>query len=414
MTESLLYDWNQASPTVAEFSAPTCVELNDETLRDGLQSPSVRQPAIEEKEAFLRLLPEVGVHAANLGYPGSSDAAYQDVVRLARLIGRERLPIAPNCAGRTHLEDLTPILRASQEAGVAIEAALFIGSSAIRQWVENWDRPKLLRTIENAVGTAHREGLSVMFVTEDTTRAQPEDLRAMYIAAAEAGATRFCVADTVGYATPVGAQRVVKFVARSLTEAGFDPILDWHGHRDRGLDVINALAALAAGASRVHGCALGIGERVGNTPMDTVLVNLVLLGWIQQDLTKLSDYCRLAAQMTEITVPRNYPVVGEDAFSTSTGVHAAAVAKAFAKGQTWLADTVYSAVPASLVGRYQDILVGPMSGRSNAEYWLSHHGLEPTPERVGALMKAAKTTRQVLSTQQIEGVLQALETPRGA
>ncbi len=414
MTESLLYDWNQVAPSVAEFATPNGVELNDETLRDGLQSPSVRQPTAEEKEVFLRLLPHVGIQAANIGYPGASDTAYHDVVRLAQVIAREHLPIAANCAGRTHLADLNPILQASQEAGLPIEAALFIGSSAIRQWVEDWNRPRLLHTIETAITTAHKEGLSVMFVTEDTTRARPEDLQAMYVAAANAGATRFCVADTVGHATPVGAQRVVKFVAQSLTEQGFEPVIDWHGHRDRGLDVINALAALAAGASRVHCCALGIGERVGNTPMDTMLVNLVLMGWIHQDLAKLPEYCRVAADMTEAEVPRNYPVVGVDAFSTSTGVHAAAVAKAYAKGETWLADTVYSAVPASLVGRNQEILVGPMSGRSNAEYWLRHHGIEPTSARVEALMRAAKTTRQVLTTPQIEQLLQSLEPSRGA
>ncbi|MDA8192771.1 MAG: hypothetical protein M0Z53_02060 [Thermaerobacter sp.] len=414
MSDSLLYDWNQVGPATAELSRPERVELNDETLRDGLQSPSVRQPSIDEKEQFLRLMPRLGIGAADLGYPGASDSAYADVVRLARLIQQERLPLAANCAGRTHIADLTPIMRASQEAGVAIEAALFLGSSAIRQSIEGWNLAKLLHTIEQAIGTAHREGLAVMFVTEDTTRARPDDLKAMYLAAAEAGATRFCVADTVGHATPVGAQRVVRFVADVLREGGFRPVLDWHGHRDRGLDVINSLAALAAGASRVHGCALGMGERVGNTPMDTMLVNLVLLGWIDQDLTALPEYCRLASSVTGVQIPRNYPVTGEDAFSTSTGVHAAAVSKAYAKGETGLADIVYSSVPASLVGRRQEILIGPMSGRSNVEYWLRQHGVDPTPKRVEAVMNAAKTTRQVLSPEQIVRVLASLETPLGA
>ncbi len=414
MSESLLYDWNQVAPLTADFAAPDKLELNDETLRDGLQSPSVRQPSPDEKIEFLRLLPGLGIHAANIGYPGASESAYQDVVRLARIIRHERLDIEPNCAGRTHLADLQPILKASQEAGIRIEAALFLGSSAIRQWVEGWDRPKLLRTIQDSVGTAYKEGLGVMFVTEDTTRARPEDLEAMYLAAAEAGATRFCVADTVGHATPVGAQRVVGFVKNCLQQRGFDPVIDWHGHRDRGLDVINALAALSAGAIRVHGCALGIGERVGNAPMDTILVNLVLLGWMRQDLTQLPAYCHLASAMTQVDIPRNYPVMGEDAFSTSTGVHAAAVVKAYSKGEAWLADQVYSAVPAALVGRQQEILVGPMSGRSNAEFWLKNHGLDATPARVDAVMKAAKTTRQVLSADQIHQVLGQLETPRGA
>ncbi len=414
MSESLLYDWNQVEPLTVDFSAPNELELNDETLRDGLQSPSVRQPSSDERAEFLRLLPQLGIHAANIGYPGASEKAYEDVVRLAQVILHEHLNIEPNCAGRTHLADLNPILKASQEAGIRIEAALFLGSSAIRQWVEGWDRSQLVRTIRDSVSTAHKEGLRVMFVTEDTTRARPEDLEAMYLAAADAGATRFCVADTVGHATPIGTQRVVGFVKSCLDQRGFDPIIDWHGHRDRGLDVINALAALSAGARRVHGCALGIGERVGNAPMDTILVNLVLLGWMQQDLTKLPVYCQLTSAMTQVEIPRNYPVMGEDAFCTSTGVHAAAIAKAYAKGETWLADQVYSSVPASLVGRHQEISVGPMSGRSNAEFWLKDHGFDATPARIDAVMKAAKTTRQILSTEQIQHILGQLETPKGA
>ncbi len=414
MGEPLIYDWNQVGGANAEFSRPRWIELNDETLRDGLQSPSVRQPSIEEKENFLRLLPTLGIGAANLGYPGASAAAFADVVRMAQLIDREHLSIRPNCAGRTHQADIEPILRASQASGVPIDAALFVGSSAIRQWVEDWDQASLLHVIDTAIKTASEEGLSVMFVTEDTTRARPEDVEAMYVAAATAGATRFCVSDTVGHATPVGTQRIIQFVIQSLVKHGFDAVVDWHGHRDRGLDVVNALAALAAGASRVHGCALGIGERVGNTPMDTTLVNLVLLGWMDQDLTTLPEYCRLAAAMTGTAVPPNYPVVGADAFSTSTGVHAAAVAKAFAKGNPGLADAVYSAVPAGLVGRRQEILVGPMSGRSNVEYWLSHHGLESNPERVQAILDVAKTTRQVLTEHQIQQVLESLAVPPGA
>lgn len=407
MTDALLYDWNEVDPATADFVRPTRVELNDETLRDGLQSPSVRQPAIEQKEEFIRLAARLGIHAADLGYPGASAAAYRDVVRLARVIVEEHLQIAPNCAGRTHWADLKPILEASQEAGVPIEAALFVGSSSIRQWIEGWDHHELLRNITNVIEAARREGVSVMFVTEDTTRARPENIRDMYLAAAEAGASRFCVSDTVGHCTPVGAQRVVRFVVETLRSRGFDPIIDWHGHRDRGLDVANALAALAAGATRVHGCALGIGERVGNMPMDLLLVNLVLLGWADHDLGALPDYCRLAAAMTGQEIPRSYPVVGDDAFRTSTGVHAAAVAKALAKGDTRLADIVYSAVPASLVGRRQEILVGPMSGRSNVEYWLRTHGVEATEDRIQAVLAAAKAGDHILSDEEIQRILGA-------
>ena len=394
----LIYDWNGQLPCSFSLDVPAAIELNDETLRDGLQCPSVRQPSLVQKQAFLRTLPQIGVDAADIGYAGASELSFEHVVGLARTIADERLPIRPNCAGRTHVKDIDAIAEAQQRAGVRIDAALFIGSSPIRQWVEGWDVPRLVQTIEDAISYAARAGLEVMFVTEDSTRARQKDIATMYLAAAGAGATRFCISDTVGQATPGGVQQIVPFLAGELAAHGFGgALIDWHGHRDRGLDVVNALAALSAGARRIHGCALGIGERVGNTALDLVLVNIALLGWKDLDLLGLPSYCQVASEMTGVPIPRNYPVVGQDAFATSTGVHAAAVAKAYEKGDAWLADRVYSAVPASLVGRSQEISIGPMSGKSNVVYWLRTHGFDPTSERTTAILEAAKCSSHVLS-----------------
>src|SRR5215472_8862472 len=203
-SDSLIYDWNRVPPFTCQFDPPELIELNDETLRDGLQGPSVLQPTLEQKLAFLRLLPQLGISSADIGYAGASKAALEDVVVLAKTIIDERLPVKPNCAARTHEADITPILEAQQRSGQAIEAALFIGSSPIRQLVEGWDVSFLLKTIENAVSYARSRGLSVMFVTEDTTRARPEHIASMYLTASEAGASRLCISDTVGYATPSG------------------------------------------------------------------------------------------------------------------------------------------------------------------------------------------------------------------
>jgi len=404
--DSLIYDWNQVPPFTCQFDPPELIELNDETLRDGLQSPSVLQPTLEQKLTFLRLLPQLGIGSADIGYAGASKAALEDVVVLAKTILEERLPIKPNCAARTHEADIAPVLEAQQRSGQAIQAALFIGSSPIRQLVEGWDESFLLKTIEKAVSYARRSGLSVMFVTEDTTRARPEHVAAMYLTAARTGASRLCLADTVGHATPTGVQRLVEFLREQLQSAGFGHLmLDWHGHRDRGLDVVNSMAALSAGANQVHGCALGIGERVGNTAMDTLLVNLVLQGWMDQDLSALDEYCRLASEMTGMPISRNYPIMGEDAFTTSTGVHAAAILKAQARGDAWLEDRVYSSVPASLVGRRQVITVGPMSGQANVVAWLKDHEMEPTPSSIALILQAAKQTSHVLSDDEIISLL---------
>jgi len=400
-TESeLIYDWNRVGEGDIR-PARGRVELDDETLRDGLQSPSVRNPPIEDKLQILHLIAALGIESANIGLPGAGPHVVRDVERLAREIVEQRLKIAPNCAARTMIADVQPIAEISQRTGLAIEAACFIGSSPIRQYAEGWTLDRMLRLSREAVEFAVKEGLPVMFVTEDTTRAAPEDLRQLYTTAIEAGARRVCVADTVGHATPNGARHVIKFIREVVDATGEDVKVDWHGHKDRGLSVINALAAAEAGADRLHGTAVGIGERVGNCPIDILLVNMQLLGWIDRDLSRLQEYCRLVADTTGVPLPDNYPVVGKDAFRTGTGVHASAIIKARARGEDWLADRVYSSIPASLIGSRQLIEVGPMSGESNVVYWLKERGIEPAEALVKAIFQKAKSSSSTLEEAEI-------------
>ncbi len=304
----------------------------------------------------------------------------EDVERLARAIADRRLRIKANCAARTKVEDIQPIADIQQRTGVPVECCTFIGSSPIRQFTEGWTLDYLERITEEALAFAAREGLSVMYVTEDTTRADPESLRRLFTTAIRAGASRLCIADTVGHSTPNGARALVTYVKSLITELGVDVGIDWHGHRDRGFGVASSIAALEAGATRLHGAALGIGERCGNTPLDLLLVNLVMMGYRDHDLTTLPAYCEAVSKATDVPIPANYPVVGADAFRTATGVHAAAVVKAFRKGDRTLMDAVYAAVPASLVGRQQEIEVGPMSGKSNVVFWLESRGLPATDD----------------------------------
>jgi 2-isopropylmalate synthase len=407
----LIFDWNRAGGAV--FPARGKVELDDETLRDGLQSPSVKSPAIEAKLKIIHLMEALSIDSADIGLPGAGPHVVRTVTRLAREIVDSRMKLKPNCAARTVAADILPIIEVSQKVGIPIEVACFIGSSPIRQYAEDWDLSRMLRLTEEAVSLAVREGLPVMYVTEDTTRAQPEHIRQLYTTAIRAGARRVCVCDTVGHATPNGVQNVIRFVVRLVTEINPEVKVDWHGHQDRGLGVTNAIWALEAGAHRVHGCALGIGERVGNTPMDQLLVNLQLLGWVDKDLTRLNEYCATVSQATGVPIPDNYPVVGRDAFRTGTGVHAAAIIKARKKGDDWLADRVYSGVPAEMVGRKQVIEIGPMSGLSNVQCWLQDHGIEARPELVNAVFARAKESDKVLSDEEILGVVSTF-TPAAA
>ena len=401
----LIYDWNRAGGAV--FPARGRVELDDETLRDGLQSPSVKSPSIDRKLRILHLMNELGIDSADIGLPGAGPHVVQAVTRLAREIVDCRMKLTPNCAARTVAADILPIIEISQRVGIPIEVACFIGSSPIRQYAEDWDLDRMLRLSEDAVSLAVKEGLPVMYVTEDTTRAHPEHIRRMYTAAIRAGARRVCVCDTVGHATPDGVRNLIRFVVDLVGGLDKDVKVDWHGHQDRGLGITNALWALEAGAHRVHACALGIGERVGNTPMDQLLVNLQLLGWIDRDLTRLNEYCELVSEATGVAIPDNYPAVGRDAFRTGTGVHAAAIMKARKKGDDWLADRVYSGVPAAMVGRTQIIEVGPMSGLSNVQCWLENHGLEPRTDLVEAVFQRAKESDRILTDEEILAVVQS-------
>ena len=400
-SEELIYDWNglDAAP------APRRVELNDETLRDGMQSPSITDPPLDVKIQALHYMAELGVPHANIGMPCTSPKIKEATAELAKTIAREKLPIRPNCAARTVPSDVQAIVDVSQAAGIPVEAAVFIGSSPIRKLAEGWDLDRMLKSTEEAITFAVKHGLSVMYVTEDTTRAQPEVLKKLYQTAIDCGATRLCIADTVGHITPHGARAIVKFFREEIVRDRDDLRIDWHGHNDRGLAVANALAALEAGADCVHGTILGIGERVGNTSLDQMLVNLVLLGWLDQDLSELAKYCELIHKHCDAPLPFNYPVVGRDAFRTSTGVHAAAIIKAKQKGDDFLANRVYSGVPAELVGREQEIEIGPMSGKWNVIYWLERRGEEPRPELVDRILEHAKNADRVLEEQEIHELI---------
>jgi 2-isopropylmalate synthase len=408
-TSELIYDWNAIHH--ASLKPAGHVLLNDETLRDGLQSPSVRDPSIQDKIEILHLMESLGINMLDLGLPGAGPRAVEHVQALAREIAVHNLKIKPNCAARTHENDIRPIAEIVQRTGLKIEAATFLGSSPIRRFTEGWTDDFLLRTTEHAVQFAVAHGLDVMYVTEDTTRCDPETVKRLYSTAINCGARAVVICDTAGHATPMGAFALVHFVIQEVVKPSGEKIrVDWHGHCDRGLATANSMAALVAGADCVHACAIGLGERVGNTQMDQMLVNLKLMGvlpWAEQDLTRLKDYCAAVSRATGVPIPANYPVIGEDAFRTATGVHAAALIKALHKNDVELANTVYSGVPSHVFGLQQVIDIGPMSGKSNVLYWLERRGIQATEEVVERIFHRAKTSDHTLSEAEILQCLQA-------
>ena len=410
--DKLIYDWNIINWELNrdESKHPHSVWFDDETLRDGLQSPSARNPTIKQKIELLTYMEKLGIQKVDLGLPGAGPFHIEHIDAMLNHIVENNYQIRPGAAVRTVVSDIEPLVDLQAKFEIPIQASAFLGTSPIRQYAEGWTMEKLLSTMEKAVGFAIDNDVPVMFVTEDTTRSRPEDVKQIYTRALELGADRLCVCDTCGHVTPNGTKQLLSFIQDEvIPDAGFkrrDIEINWHGHQDRGLGVANNLAAVEAGADVIHGTALGVGERAGNAPLDQTLVNLSLMGIIDNDLTHVNEYMNKAHEYVEVALPRNYPVFGEDAFETGTGVHASAVIKAMKKGDDWLADRVYSGVPAQDFGLQQIIRIGHMSGRSNIIWWLEKNGFEPTDELVAHLFEVAKSKRKLMSDNEVTSAIE--------
>ncbi len=405
-TQDLIYDWNSVEK-VAPLSPKRRIQFLDETLRDGIQSPSVVDPSIDDKLRLVDLANDLGIDTMDIGLPGAGRRAIEDCTIIAQHMKSHGLKIKPSCAARTHVNDVQAIIEISQKVGIEIEVLCFIGSSPIRQYAEDWDLARMLDLSASAIDLARKHNLPVAYVTEDTTRSRPEILTKMFTTAIEHGAQRLILCDTVGHATPDGIKNLIRFTRNMLDGMGRSDVgIDWHGHNDRGLGVVNSIFAIEYGADRIHGTAMGIGERVGNAALDQILLNLKLLGELpDHDLTKLVLWCKTASQATGVPIHPQYPLVGSDAFRTATGVHAAAIIKAEKKGDAWLADRIYSGVPAGTFGKEQEIEIGHYSGESNVIYWLKKRGYEPTKELVAAVFDAAKRGNRVLTDHEVVDVI---------
>ncbi|MEC8353278.1 MAG: LeuA family protein [Candidatus Thermoplasmatota archaeon] len=407
-SSKLIYDWNVIDYEINRNPAnhPHGVWFDDETLRDGLQSPSARNPTINEKTELLSYMERLGIQKVDLGLPGAGPFHREHINAMLSHIIENDYQIRPGAAVRTLMQDIEPLVEMQQQHGIQIQASAFLGTSPIRQYTEGWTMEKLISTMEKAVSYAVENDVPVMFVTEDTTRSNPEDVKAIYQRAMELGVRRLCVCDTCGHVTPNGVKKLLNFIDEEVIKDGgyhrSEIEVNWHGHQDRGLGVANNIAAVEAGADVVHGTALGVGERAGNAPLDQTLVNLKLMGVIDNDLTLLDEYMRVANKYIEVPLPRNYPVFGEDAFETGTGVHASAVIKAMRKGDDWLADRVYSGVPAGDFGLKQVIRIGHMAGRSNIIWWLEQNGYETSDELVSHLFDVAKSQRRNMLDSEVE------------
>jgi 2-isopropylmalate synthase len=313
-----MHDWNESALEHAGLAGAKAglgriargVKVVDETLRDGLQNATGLQPPIERKIDLLHAMERIGVDVVSVGLPAAGLRMAEDGYLLCREIVRAKLPLVPTAAARTVASDVHAIARVAERAGLPIEVYAFIGSSPIRHDVEGWSQEFLVQAITTSTRAAVAAGLPFCLVTEDTTRARPDMLAVLFRAAVDAGASRLCLCDTTGHVTADGVAALIAFVRAELESMGANHVgLDWHGHNDRGLALSNALWAAAAGVQRVHGTGLGVGERVGNTPLELLIDNLALLGARPRVAeAHLAAYCELAARALGLDVPDGHPI----------------------------------------------------------------------------------------------------------
>ena len=412
MKESeLIYDWNSVDYEISRDSTkhPHGIWFDDETLRDGLQSPSARNPKIEQKLELIDYMEKLGIQKVDLGLPGAGPSHIGHIDSMLKHMTENSYDLRPGCAVRTLVSDIEPLVDLQAKFERQIQASAFLGTSPIRQYTEGWNMEKILSTAEKAVTFAVDNDIPVMFVTEDTTRSKPSEIKQVYSRAIELGADRICICDTCGHVTPNGVKKLLSFIQEEvIPDSGVkrrDIEVNWHGHQDRGLGVANNLAAVESGADVIHGTALGVGERAGNAPLDQTLVNLSLMGVINNDLKSLNNYIKKAHEYIEVDLPKNYPVFGKDAFETGTGVHASAVVKAMKKGDHWLADRIYSGVPAQEYGLEQKIRIGHMSGRSNIIWWLNKNEYKITDELLQYLFNVAKRQIRLMEDEEVHSAI---------
>jgi 2-isopropylmalate synthase len=404
--KDIWFSWNSLQVKAPTQRPAYSGTFFDETLRDGLQAPYVRNLTLEQKLAMVDRMVRSGVRSADLGFPGSSPAALRECVEIAKWIVANGYPLAQGYAGRTHASDIRAICDIAQAAAVAVDAYIFIGVSPIRQYVEHWDIELIQKKIRKSVSECQRSGVDFVLVLEDTVRCTPETLSHVYDVAVDAGIRRVTLCDTAGAALPSGTESLIRWSNSYFDHREHQIALEWHGHNDRGLALINSLTALALGCERVHGTVLGIGERAGNASLDQLMVNSHLDGHAKYDLTALREYCEYGESVLGVGIPKNYPAMGEAVFQTSAGVHASAIMKAQEKGNLLIKDAVYSSVPASLFGREQEVLIDASSGASNVKYWLLMNGFgRGSDDVIKRVLARAKASRDPLTHEQIRRIV---------
>ena len=352
-----LYSWNALNR--ANISN---VKIEDD-IRDALQSVRTVQPLLSERKALLDLSAKVGIQYSFLGFPAASQNETNLVTALVKHIADEKIPIEPVLMARALENDVKRIIEIQNETSYAVAADIFINTSALRLKIEGWTLDTIINKIKKSHHLSVNNNLKYRISLEDSARTAPDSIEILIKEIINLGIKTIVLCDTVGDCLPSGASNLTSFVMDIISKENVDVEIGWHGHNDKGLSLANALASVEAGATIISGTFTGIGERTGNIPLEQIIYILSQNGNQLYDLKYLKPLCDMLSATTKTKIPYSLPIIGKDAFSTSTGTHVAAIYKAKEFGQSF-EDLMYSGVAASDLERRQTLLIGPNSGRS--------------------------------------------------
>lgn len=428
------FNWNR-DPFPDESSFPKAIltepspdqarrtTLLSECLRDGLHGVA-HQPSAEERADYVGALQDLGILVDTVGiYSGRGNKVDATAKKLLALMRDQYPNVTPNVLTQATPEAIEWTAECKQ-IHPGLMSVAFMGSGNARLMAEGWTPDFVLEKLGWLVSTLVRDHhITVVGATEHTTQTPPDFLRRIVETQVDAGASYFCIADTIGTARPIGAHRITQFVRETLRRMGRDDVqIDWHGHRDKGNDEANAMAAAAAGADRIHVVARGIGERAGNTSMESVLLNLTsILEEAQEpspwNLRLLSSVLDRYSRVTHVPVPTHGPL-SQRAFKTSLGIHAAAMDKAHEAAEEarqlgmtqeailldQLYRTVYCAIDPEDVGRQHEIAVSPSSGAHNVRLAAELAGVNLASlsnEKIADVLDLAKNLERELTTEDL-------------
>ena len=394
--EGQVYRWAEAP-----LKGRTDITLLNTDLRDGSQASGIEAPKESDKIQMLKYMDSIGIHYADIAMPVAKGKHLQEAIAVAKAKRELGLSINLVCLARALPGDVHRAIELRDQSQTELEVIIFKGSSPLRRGVEGWaTKEDIVDPMVRAIRIAIENGLKVTAATEDTTRTEREVIKSVFCESISAGATRVCIADTVGFSDPWSTAEIVSWIKKEVI--GESQIgLDWHGHNDVDMTTANALIALGAGADRVHVTSLGIGERAGNTPMESMIENLRQHGINNYKYPLIMEYASYASKVFGRIIPPDKPIVGDLVHKTPTGIHGAGIAKAIEKGRPDLAGIIYSAVDPSIYGRHPELSIGPLSGNHNAIANLERLNIEVTQQHIQRILVLAQMLGRELSDEEI-------------